>query len=378
MRKHLFLILTFFVLHVLMQCSAFAQIEHPTLAIGAAAPNFKLPATDGKTYTLQSFAKAKILAVVFICNHCPTSQAYEERIKQLVVNYAAKGVSVVAISPNNPSSLRLDELGYSDVGDSFADMKVRARDKKFNFPYLYDGATEVSSRRYGPIATPHIFIFDSSRKLRYNGRIDDTEDPALTPKNYDAINAIDALLAGKEVPVATTKVFGCSVKWIEKKVWIEKAQVQWAKEPVNLDTAGIAGLKIIMQNKTDRLRLINIWATWCVPCVREFNDLVTLNRMFRDRGLQLVTISADAAKLKDKALLFLQKKQASGLNYIYTGGDKYKLIEAIDPKWEGALPYTLLVEPGGKIVYSHQGIIDFEEMKKVIFNQPMIGRIFKQ
>jgi thiol-disulfide isomerase/thioredoxin len=140
----------------------------------------------------------------------------------------------------------------------------------------------------------------------------------------------------------------------------------------------LPALKALMQNKTDKLRLINVWATWCVPCVREFNDIVTLNRMFRDRGLQLVTLSADAPVLNDKALLFLQKKQASGLNYIYTGGDRYKMIETIDPKWEGALPYTLLVEPGGKIVYRHQGIIDFEAMKKVIFNQPMIGRIFKQ
>jgi thiol-disulfide isomerase/thioredoxin len=377
MKKHRFLILILLVFQVLLNASLFAQSEHPTLAIGSDAPPFKLKGTDGKTYTLQSFAKAKILAVVFICNHCPTSQAYEERIKQLVLDYKDKGLSVVAISPNYPSSLRLDELGYSDVGDSFADMKVRAKDKKFNFPYLYDGATEIASRQYGPVATPHVFIFDSARKLRYNGRIDDNEDPAKTPQSFDARNAIDALLAGREVPVATTKVFGCSIKWKEKKVWIDKAVVQWAKEPVNLDTAGVAALKILMQNKTDKLRLINVWATWCVPCVQEFNNIVTLNRMFRDRGLQLVTLSADAPVLKHKALLFLQKKQASGLNYIYTGGDRYKMIETIDPKWEGALPFTLLVEPGGKVVYRHQGIIDFEEMKKVIFNQPMIGRIFK-
>jgi peroxiredoxin len=376
MKKHRYLILIFFSLMVLRQ-PLFAQSEHPTLATGAAAPNFKLQATDGKIYTLQSFAKAKILAVVFICNHCPTSQAYEERIKQLVLDYKDNGLGVVAISPNYPSSLRLDELGYSDVGDSFADMKVRAKDKKFNFPYLFAGGSEIAENKYGPKAPPPIVIFDSSRKLRYNGRIDDNEDPAKTPQSFDARNAIDALFAGREVPVATTRVFGCSIKWKEKKVWIDKAVVQWAKEPVNLDTTGVNGLKTLMQNKTDKLRLINVWATWCVPCVQEFNNMVTLNRMFRDRGLQLVTISADAAAQKDKARLFLQKKQASGLNYIYTGGDRYKMIETIDPKWEGALPYTLLVEPGGKVVYRHQGIIDFEGMKKVIFNQPMIGRIFK-
>src|ERR1700710_2751381 len=178
----------------LMLCSfAFAFADHKTLAIGDSAPDFSLPGIDGKTYTLQSFKDAKVLAVVFMCNHCPTSQAYEDRVIKLTSDYAEKGVSVVGINPNNPASLRLDELGYSDVGDSFADMKVRAADRKFNFPYLYDGETEITSNKYGPVATPHIFIFDKDRKLRYQGRIDDMENPAKTPHSLDAINAIEAL-----------------------------------------------------------------------------------------------------------------------------------------------------------------------------------------
>ena len=176
---------------------SFAQVAHTTLATGSAAPYFSLPGIDGKTYTLQSFKDAKVLAVVFICNHCPTSQAYEGRLVKLTSDYAPQGVKVVAINPNNPASLRLDELGYSDLGDSFDDMKIRARDRHFNFPYLYDGETEITSNKYGPVATPHIFIFDKDRKLRYNGRIDDMENPAKTPKSLDARNAIDALLAGK-------------------------------------------------------------------------------------------------------------------------------------------------------------------------------------
>src|SRR6201996_4837413 len=366
------------ILSLLITSTGFAQVEHKTLEIGASAPDFKLLGVDGKTYTLESFKDAKVLAVVFICNHCPTSQAYEKRIIKLTNDYASKGVSVVAINPNNPASLRLDELGYSDVGDSYDEMKIRAKDEHFNFPYLYDGETEVASNKYGPVSTPHIFIFDKDRKLRYQGRIDDMEDPAKTPTSNDARNAIDALLAGKEVPVATTKVFGCSIKWIEKKDWIQKAETQWAKEPVKLDTINVSGIKDLLQNKSDKLRLINVWATWCVPCVQEFPDLVTINHMYRDRGFELVTISSDEPKLKDKALAFLQKKQASGPNYLYTGDSKYKMIDAIDPKWQGALPYTVLVEPGGKIIYAKEGAIDPDTLKKVIFNDPMIGRIYKE
>ena len=366
------------ILSLLITSTGFAQVEHKTLEIGASAPDFKLQGTDGKTYTLESFKAAKMLVVVFICNHCPTSQAYEKRLIKITSDYAAKGVSIVAINPNNPASLRYDELGYSDVGDSFDEMKIRAKDAQFNFPYLYDGETEIASNKYGPVSTPHIFIFDQDRKLRYQGRIDDMENPDKTPTSNDARNAIDAILTGKEVPVKTTKVFGCSVKWIEKKDWIKKAEVQWAKEPVSLQSVDEKGLADLLHNKTDKLRLINVWATWCVPCVQEFSDLVYLNHLYRDRGLQLVTISSDDAKSRDKALAFLQKKQASGLNYIYSGDSKYKMIEAIDPKWQGALPYTIIIEPGGKVIYAKEGAFDVETLKKVIFDDPMIGRIYKQ
>ena len=351
--------------------------DHPTLAIGAPAPDFSLPGTDGQTYTLSSFKDAKVLVVVFMCNHCPTSQAYEQRIIRLTADYAAKGVRVVAISPNSPGALRLDELGYSDVGDGFDDMKTRARQAGYNFPYLYDGETETASKQYGPVATPHIFVFDAQRRLRYNGRIDDTENPAKTPNSLDARNAIDALLNGQEPPVAITKTFGCSIKWIEKNNWTKKAAITWANEPVHLDTLGVGGLGGLVHNGTKKLRLINLWATWCVPCVEEFPDLVTLNRMYRDRGFELVSISTDDSAARGKALRFLEKQQCSSPNYIFTGDDKYKLIEAIDPKWQGALPYSLLVEPGGKIVYAHQGAVDAEQLRKLIFDDPSMGRIYK-
>jgi peroxiredoxin len=350
--------------------------DYKTLEIGSKAPDFKLPGVDGKTYSLASFKTANILVIVFTCNHCPTAQAYEERIIQLTKDYKSKGVAVVAISPNDPKSVRLDELGYSDMGDSFAEMKARARQKKYNFPYLYDGDTEKTSKAYGPVATPHVFIFDKDRKLRYQGRIDDVEKPTGTPKNLDTRNAIEALLANKEVPVATTKVFGCSVKWASKSDWMAKAKEEWAKEPVEIKMIDEAGIKELVQNKSDKLRLINVWATWCGPCVTEFPSFIEMHRMYKERDFELITVSADNPENKDKALKFLKKSQASVNNYLFSLDDKYKLIEAIDPKWQGALPYTMLVEPGGKIVYAKQGIIDPKEIKKLIVENRMIGRYY--
>jgi peroxiredoxin len=356
---------------------AFAFDDHPTLAIGAKAPDFNLPGIDGKTYMLASFKNARVLVIAFICNHCPTSQAYEERLIQLTDDYANKGVQVVAINPNNPGSLRYDELGWSDVGDSFDDMKIRAKEKHFNFPYLYDGETETAAKQYGPVSTPHVFIFDKDRILRYKGRFDDMENPHKTPHSQDARNAIDALLNNKEVPVTVTKVFGCSIKWLEKSDWMSNAEIEWAKEPVTLDTITAAGISDLVKNNSDKLRLINVWATWCGPCTSEFPDFIKLSRIYAERDFEFISISADDAENKEKVLKFLKSKQSSGTNYLFSEDDKYKLIDAIDPNWQGALPYTLLVEPGGKIVYSNQGAIDEEELRKIIFNDSYIGRLYK-
>jgi thiol-disulfide isomerase/thioredoxin len=350
--------------------------DHPTLPLGSPAPPFSLPGTDGKTYTLASFSKADVLVIVFTCNHCPTAQAYEDRIIQLTKDYSAKKVAVLAIMPNDPTSINLDELGYTDMGDSYDEMKLRAQEKGFNFPYLFDGENEKVSLAYGPIATPHAFIFDKNRILRYSGRIDDMEKPTKTPTVMDTRVAIDELLAGKPVSVPTTKVFGCSIKWAEKSTWIEKSKAAWAKEPVTIDSISDQGIKELVQNHSDKLRLINVWATWCGPCVTEFPEFITMNRMYRKRDFEFVSISADEMAKESKALQFLQRQEASTKNYIFSGDSKYKLIEAIDPKWQGALPYTMLVEPGGKIVYAKEGIIDPAELKKMIVENKYIGRYY--
>ncbi len=357
-------------------CLATPGDEHKTLPIGAVAPDFKLPGVDGKTYSLSSFKEAKILVIIFTCNHCPTAQAYEDRIIQLTKDYRDKGAAVVAIMPNDPKAIRLDELGYTDLSDSFEEMKIRAKEKHFNFPYLYDGETQSVAKAYGPVATPHVFIFDKERKLRYHGRIDDVEKPTKTPNNFDTRNAIEALLNNKEVPVQTTKVFGCSIKWTEKSDWIEKAKEEWANEPVSVEAINEVGVKNLLQNSSDKLRLINVWATWCGPCVTEFSEFIKMNRMYRGRDFEFISISADDPANKEKVLKFLQKQQASGTNYLFNNDDKYKLIEAIEPNWQGALPYTILVEPGGKIVYAKQGRIDPAEMKKMIVGDQFIGRYY--
>jgi thiol-disulfide isomerase/thioredoxin len=342
------------------------DFDRPRLAIGAPLPDFKLPGIDGHDYTPADFADAKLFAIIFTCDHCPTAQAYEERIKKIVADYKPRGVAFLAINPNNADAVRFDEMAYTDLGDSFDEMKERAANRHFNFPYADDGPTQTIVKKFGAEATPHVFIFDQSRHLRFSGRIDDSEREEWAT-HHETRDALDALLAGREPAVTETKVFGCSIKWREKIPdnvrWMKKV----AREPVSLEPADEAALRAIRENKdSGKLRLINVWATWCGPCVSEFDELIEQNLRFRIRDFELVTVAAQFPDEQPKVLAFLQKHHASSRNVIFATKDKYAAIEALDPEWSGALPHTILVGPDGKVPYRETGSIDFLALRRAI------------
>jgi len=376
MGKHSLGILAVIVLLFLApEFSRSAQQKIETLEIGRQAPDFNLPGVDGRNYRLADFANAKILVVVFTCNHCPTAQAYEERFKKLTSDYKNRGVAVVAISPNDPEAVRLDELGYSDMGDTFEEMKIRVRDKGYNFPYLYDGKTQAVTVAYGAVATPHLFIFDSQRKLRYVGRFDDSEKKPKQVKSNDAINAIEAILAGKKVPVEKTMAFGCSVKWASKRESARASLVSWAREEVSLTTVNAKDVSELVKNDTSKLRLINLWATWSEPSVKQIEQFVIMNRMYRRRDFELITISADSPAKEEQVLSALKKQQASCKNHLFAQSDIYQLMKALDKDLLGGVPYTLLIEPGGKVIYRRLGLIEPLDLKKTIVEY--VGRYYK-
>jgi thiol-disulfide isomerase/thioredoxin len=342
-----------------------AGVPFPTLPLGSNAPDFNLLGVDGRNYSLKDFADAKILVIVFTCNHCPTAQYYEERIKQIASNYKAKGVAVVAIMPNDPKSVRIDELGWSDLGDTFDEMKIRAKDHQFNFPYLYDGDTESVAHVYGPAATPHVFMFDAGRKLRYVGAIGNAERIQHVTKQY-LRDALDALLDGKEPPMAQTKVVGCSIKWSGKEASAQAYLNKLAAEPVSVSPADTNALQALRKNDSGKFRLVNFWATWCAPCLVEFPEFVTINRMYRNREFELVTVSINQPDEQNSVLEFLKKQQASNRNLIFASADREALINAFDPDWSGTAPYTVLISPEGKIIYSEVGSVDALALKRAI------------
>ena len=335
-----------------LACGAAVRAEtHPILAIGSPAPDFALPGVDGQIHRLADYAASPVLAIVFTCNHCPIAQQYEQRIERLYLDYRDQGVAVVAIQPNAPEALRVDELDSSDLSDTLAEMKIRAAYKHLTYPYLYDGETQSVARAYGPQATPHVFIFDRDRRLRYEGRFDSSYREEMA-KTHDARNAIDALLAGKPVEVTHTGVFGCSTKWKEKEAERLAALRKLEEQPVKLTPISAEDLKTLRANPARKLTLVRYWS---VPAAAQFADIETIYRMYGVRGLELVTVATGARAEVQRTL---EQQHATSRN----------LYLESPPDWDASQPYTVLMTPDQRVVYQKAGALDMLQLRRTILS----------
>jgi peroxiredoxin len=174
-----------------------------TLELGKSAPDFQLKGVDGKTYSLAAFADAKLLVVVFSCNHCPYVVGSEQRMIRFAQDYQPRGVAMVAINSNETAD---------HPTDSFEHMQAHAKEKAFPFPYVRDDDQKVALA-YGALRTPHYYVFDQQRKLRYTGRMDDNPRNPGKETTHELRDAVDALLQGSKPPVELTNPIGCNVKW---------------------------------------------------------------------------------------------------------------------------------------------------------------------
>lgn len=196
-----------FLLALAFCCASLSAFAAKGYAVGDIAADFALKNVDGTTVSMANNSSAKGFILIFTCNHCPYSKAYEDRIIALHKTYASKGYPVIAINPNDPG--RQPE-------DSFENMVVRAKEKGFPFPYVFD-ATQKTAEQYGATRTPHVFLLqrqaDNTLKVVYIGAIDDNTDSAEDVQEKYVENAIAAVVQGKQPEPSFTKAIGCTIKW---------------------------------------------------------------------------------------------------------------------------------------------------------------------
>ncbi|RAV29949.1 thioredoxin family protein [Sinomicrobium soli] len=202
MKTNFFLLALLTLMHSFAASPSYDDIGYK---VGDLAEDFSLKSTEGKTVSLSDYKEARGYLVIFTCNTCPYARAYEDRIIALDRKYRSQGVPVIAINPNNPEK---------SEGDGFEQMKQRASEKGFTFPYLLDEGQKISPK-YGASRTPHVFLLEKTgqgNRVRYIGAIDDNYQNAALVETPYAEEAVNAMLEGREISITTTKAIGCSIK----------------------------------------------------------------------------------------------------------------------------------------------------------------------
>ncbi|HKQ76370.1 MAG TPA: redoxin domain-containing protein [Blastocatellia bacterium] len=317
----------------------------PVLAIGKPAPEFKLADLGGKTHALKDY-RGKTVVVSFISARCPISKAYIDRIRAVADEYSKREVAFLGVNSN--------------ADESIQEMRAYAAKNNLDFTILKDKGNVIADA-YAAERTPKVYVIDGEGLLRYQGRIDNSQNPKMVKRN-DLREALNEMLAGKPISVADTKALGCLIKRIQD------AKAAPAKIPAKAEPAQkepkVGTLKPVDFDKfkdsaKGKVLVLNFWATWCGPCVAEFPELVALDAQYRDKGVKLVGITADdPGDVQPKVIPFIKKQKVKFDIILQDTDDPQEMFDKINKDWPGVLPATFVYDKRGNLAYSRFGIID--------------------
>lgn len=316
---------------------SFAQAGkfNKVLSVGDPAPEFaELPGVDGMMHGMAEYKSAKFMVLVFTANHCPFAMEYEDRLIAMQNDFADQGVQIVAISCS------LEEA------DNLEHMQVRAEEKGFNFPYLHD-ASQSTGRAYGASVTPQVFVLDGELRIAYMGAIDDHVLLDRVKHNY-LRDALTTLCAGETPAETETKAKGCGIEYHAAQESEGATSAAPSAASVELTEIERPTLDEIVAQHQGQVVLVDFWATWCGPCVKQFPHTVELSRKYAEQGLTVISVSFDEPEDADRVRAFLQKQGAAFTNLLSTHGasDSIELF-GID---NGALPNYWLFDRSGALV----------------------------
>ena len=282
----------------------------------------------------QDFEPGQVTVVTFLSTVCPVTNSYNARVNDLYRDYTAKGVKFVFLNSNQ--------------NEPPAAVQEHARSVGYAFPVMKDVGQALADR-FGAQYTPEVFLLGRAGGVLYHGRIDDAENPARIKHNSLRL-ALDAVLEGRAVAMPEAKGFGCTIKRAQRK----------------LSSIDESGYRAMLKSNAGQVTLVDFWATWCAPCREEMPRLAELDGRLREKGFHLVTVSADDPGQERAALDFLKKSGIDGTAYLRRAKDDDKFVNAVDPKWSGALPALFLYNRQGKLVQAFTGETDMGALEAAI------------
>jgi peroxiredoxin len=313
--------------------------------VGQPAPDFTLADLSGKTHSLKDY-RGKGVVVSFISARCPISNAYKDRIRAIADEYEKRGVAFLGVN--------------SSADESIEEARAYAAKNNLDFTILKDEGNVVADA-YAAERTPKVYLIDGEGVLRYQGRIDNSQNPRLV-KRDDLREALNEMLSGKPVSVAETKALGCLIKRVQDAKAapaMPPAKTAAAQAEPKVGTLKPADFPKFKDSAKGKVLVLNFWATWCGPCVAEFPELVALDAKYRDKGMKLVGITTDDAEdVQPKVIPFIKKHHVKFDIVRQDTDDPEEMMNQITKDWNGVIPVTFVYDKQGNLAYTRFGIID--------------------
>ena len=328
---------------------------------------FELLGVDGQYYTNRHLKGHKLTLIIFLSNHCKVSQSFQKKIIQMNKKWVDYELKLFVFSPNYENAILPDELAYSDYGDSFKEMKQRAHKEKYNFPFIYDGKTQVITKSLDAKITPIGYLFNKDEKLVYSGKIGNYLRPNDTIKTH-LEKTINNLLNGEEVKFNRTKVYGTAIKFQKDMKIAEQVAKRHSQETVNLYYADSKRINFFLNQKTNFPKLFYFWDTRSNLKLVESN-LETISKIFkkfRKRGLKVFTVCVCSEEQRNSIHQTLKNSELSALNY-YTNDIGTLDIETIKPE-ESKFHFIRLLNKNNSLNYGEIDYVNFTNLNASVLN----------
>ena len=326
---------------------------------------FSLMGVDYKTYTNKDLNGLNGTLLVFLSNHCKFSQTFQQFLVHSNRKWNNQGIKLIAISPNHEKAILPDEMAFSEAGDSFEEMVLRAKTQNYNFAYIYDGKNQIITKSIETKITPSAYLFDSQGELVYSGRIGDHEMPNDYEKSELHQNIVK-LINKEKVEYNRTKIHGTAIKFKKDIRFAENLAKRYAEETIRLNYADERKLNFFIEQETNYPRFFYVWSLENNPDVTRENliKISTVYKIFRKRGIKVFTVCICKPEDQSKVLEILKQTQLSSLNF-YTGGTEVsKLVTLRSQEGKRITPFCRIIQGDNSLAYGKNDLLDIKVLKR--------------